>query len=184
MDGSPPRLRHTIWMTPVVPMALESGAALMRIALHAPGARVHRRRREDGLLFGWHMCRKSSGQPHRKSSTVPALNVRERSSLLGRAGQGEAYPPAVLEGHRRPSADESLRVARCDPYDPMSKKGATDHPAMLMHGWIVPTAAPVSNRLDFRHPSTNRARARPQDRLERPGVFAIVINARSIWPFV
>ena len=48
----------------------------LRVGPRAPGARVHRRRREDRLLFGWHMCRKSWGQPHRKSSTVPALNVR------------------------------------------------------------------------------------------------------------
>src|ERR1044071_8274103 len=32
----------------------------------------------------------------------------------------------------------------------MSKKGATGQPAILMHGWAVRTAGPVSNRLNFR----------------------------------
>src|SRR6266436_9514682 len=48
----------------------------VKVVLRAPGAKVHRRQREDGLPFGRHTCRKPSGRHHRRSSMVPTLSVR------------------------------------------------------------------------------------------------------------
>ena len=46
-----------------------------------------------------------------------------------------------------------FRGLRKDLDELKSKKEATDHPAILMHGWAVPTSGLASNRLDSRQSS-------------------------------